>query len=64
MKNEFYKQINELFIKHPNDRDEYFELYECVKLILKAIDLQEQSNEVNKRLNELNQEKPEKKEEK
>lgn len=62
MKNEFYKQINELFIKHPNDRDEYWELYECIQLILKAIDLQEQSAEVNKKLNELNQEKPKKEE--
>ena len=59
MKNEFYKQINELFIKHPNDRDEYWELYRCIQLILKAIDLQEQSNEVNKKLNELNSDKKE-----
>lgn len=62
MKNEFYKQINELFIKHPNEKDEYRDLYECVQLILKAIDLQEQSAEVNKKLNELNQEKPKKEE--
>ena len=59
MKNEFYKQINELFIKHPNEKDEYPDLYECVTLILKAIDLQEQSNEVNKKLNELNSDKKE-----
>lgn len=61
MKNEFYKQINELFIKHPNEKDEYRDLYECVQLILKAIDLQEQSTEVNKKLNELNSEKKEEK---
>ena len=61
MKNEFYKQINEIFIKHPNEKDEYRDLYECVQLILKAIDLQEQSNEVNKKLNELNSDKKEKK---
>ena len=61
MKNEFYKQINEIFIKHPNEKDEYRDLYECVTLILKAIDLQEQSNEVNKKLNELNSEKKEQK---
>lgn len=59
MKNEFYKQINELFIKHPNEKDEYHELYEVIILILKAIDLQEQSNEINKKLNELNSEKKE-----
>ncbi|MBR3890509.1 MAG: hypothetical protein IKJ30_00380 [Bacilli bacterium] len=61
MKNEFYKQINEIFIKHPNEKDEYRDLYECVQLILKAIDLQEQSNEVNKKLNELNSDKKEEK---
>lgn len=61
MKNEFYKQINELFIKHPNEKDEYRDLYECVQLILKAIDLQEQSAEVNKKLNELNSDKKEEK---
>lgn len=61
MKNEFYKQINEIFIKHPNEKDEYRDLYECVQLILKAIDLQEQSNEVNKKLNELNSDKKEQK---
>lgn len=60
MKNEFYKQINEIFIKHPNEKDKYPELFECISLILKAIDLQEQSNEVNKKLNELNSEKKEK----
>lgn len=62
MKEEFYKQINEIFIKHPNERDEYPELFECISLILKAIDLQEQRNEVDKKLNELNQEKPKKEE--
>lgn len=61
MKNEFYKQINEIFIKHPNEKDEYRDLYECVQLILKAIDLQEQSNEVNKKLNELNSDKKDQK---
>lgn len=54
MKNEFYKQINEFFIMYPNLKDDYHELYEVITLILKAIDLQEQSNEVNKKLNELN----------
>ena len=61
MKNEFYKQINEIFIKHPNEKDEQRDLYECVQLILKAIDLQEQSNEVNKKLNELNSDKKDQK---
>ena len=60
MKNEFYKQVNEIFIAYPKLKDDYYELYECITLILKAIDLQEQSNEVNKKLNELNSEKKEK----
>lgn len=60
MKNEFYKQINEIFVAYPKLKDEYSDLYECITLILKAIDLQEQSNEVNKKLNELNADKKEK----
>ena len=60
MKNEFYKQINEIFIAFPKAKDMYPDLYECVTLILKAIDLQEQSNEVNQKLNELNSDKKEK----
>lgn len=59
MKNEFYKQINEMFISVPRFKDEYADLYEVITLILKAIDLQEQSNEVNKKLNELNSDKKE-----
>lgn len=59
MKNEFYKQINEMFVSVPRFKDEYADLYEVITLILKAIDLQEQSNEVNKKLNELNSEKKE-----
>lgn len=57
MKNEFYKQINEIFVMYPDLKDQYDKLYECITLILKAIDLQEQSNEVNKKLNELNADK-------
>jgi hypothetical protein len=60
MKNEFYVQMKECFIKHSDLKDDYPELYETIELIIKAIDLQEQSNEVNKKLNELNSEKKEK----
>ena len=59
MKDEFYKQVNELFIKHPNEKDEYVDLYEFITLVLKSRDLQEQANELNKRLNELNSDKKE-----
>lgn len=59
MKDEFYKQVNELFIKHPNEKDEYADLYEFITLVLKSRDLQEQANELNKRLNELNSDKKE-----
>ena len=44
MKDEFYKQVNELFIKHPNEKDEYVDLYEFITLVLKSRDLQEQAN--------------------
>ena len=59
MKNEFYKQIAEIFVAYPNLKDDYNELYEVVTLINQAIKLQEESNEINKKLNELNSDKNE-----
>lgn len=58
MKNEYYKQLVEIFVAYPNLKDDYRDLYEVITLINKAIELQEESNEINKQLNELNQEKP------
>ena len=60
MKNEFYKQIAEIFVAYPKLKDEYNDLYEVITLIIKAIELQEESNEINKKLNELNSDKKEK----
>ena len=60
MKNEFYKQIAEIFVMYPKLKDEYNDLYEVITLIIKAIELQEESNEINKKLNELNSDKKEK----
>lgn len=60
MKNEFYKQIAEIFIAYPNLKDDYNDLFEVITLINKAIELQDESNEINKKLNELNSDKKEK----
>lgn len=59
MKNDFYKQIAEIFVAYPNLKDDYNDLYEVVTLINEAIRLQEESNEINKKLNELNSDKNE-----
>lgn len=59
MKNEFYKQIAEIFVAYPKLKDEYNDLYEVITLINQAIKLQDESNEINKKLNELNQDKKE-----
>lgn len=61
MKNEFYKQIAEIFIAYPNLKEDYADLFEVITLINKAIELQDESNEINKKLNELNSDKKEKK---
>lgn len=43
----------------PKLKDEFHELYEVITLILKSFELQEQANEINKKLNELNSDKNE-----
>lgn len=59
MKPEYYKQVNDMFTMCPKLKDEFRELYEVITLILKSFDLQEQANEINKKLNELNSDKHE-----
>ena len=61
MKNEFYKDLLHIFETHEDLRNNYADLHEVIKLINKAIDLQDESQEVNKKLNELNQPKKEEK---
>lgn len=61
MKNEFYKDLKYIFETHEDLRQNYSDLNECIKLICKAIELQDESQEVNKKLNELNQPKKEEK---
>ena len=56
MKGKYYKDAHDMFEKYPEAKKEFKELYEVIELILHAIDLQEQSNEVNKKLSELNKE--------
>lgn len=56
MKNSYYRDLLHIFEMHEDLRNNYADLHEVIKLINKAIDLQEESNEVNKKLNELNSE--------
>ena len=61
MKKEFVDQMNEMFIKHSDLKDDYYELYEFVKTLKEANRLQEEIIEINKKLTELNTEKETKK---
>lgn len=56
MKSAYYIQVNQMFDRCPELKEEFKDLYEVIQLILHAIDLQEESNEVNKKLNEMNKE--------
>jgi len=60
MNNRYYKDLKIIFESHKVIRDEFPDLYETITLINKAIELQEESNEINKKLNELNADKKEK----
>lgn len=64
MNNRYYKEIAEIFILHPDLKNQYNDLYDVIRLINEAIKLQEESNEINKKLNELNQDKEDKKDKK
>lgn len=59
MKPEYYKQVRDMFTMCPKLKDQFYDLYEVITLILKSFDLQEQANEINKKLNELNSKKKE-----
>ena len=56
MKSEYYKDVYEMFQEYPEAQKKYSKLYEVIELILHAIDLQDESNKVNKKLSELNKE--------
>ena len=60
MKKEFVIQMNEVFTKHADLKDDYYELYEFVKTLKEAKRLQDEIVEVNKKLTELNTEKSKK----
>lgn len=55
MNNRYFKQLKEVFIKHPDLKDDYYDLYELITVINKSIDMQEEVNEINKKITELNE---------
>lgn len=60
MKKEFVEQMNEIFTRKADLKDEYYDLYDFVRTLKEAQRLQEEIIEVNKKLSELNTEKEEK----
>ena len=54
MNNKYFKELKEVFIKHPDLKDDYHDLYELITVINKSIDMQDEVNEINKRITELN----------
>lgn len=55
MNNKYFKELKECFIKHPDLKDDYHDLYELITVINKSIDMQEEVNEINKKITELNE---------
>ncbi len=62
MRNEYFIELKECFIKHPDLKDDYLDLYELITTINKSIDLQEQITEINNKITELNDRKSNKEE--
>lgn len=54
MNNKYFRELKEVFIKHPDLKDDYYDLYELITVINKSIDMQEEVNAINKRITELN----------
>ena len=55
MNNKYFRQLKEVFVKHPDLKDDYNDLYELITVINKSIDMQDEVNEINKRITELNE---------
>lgn len=56
MKSEYYKEVYDILSDHPEEREKHPKLTKVIELIIHAIELQDESNEVNKKLSELNKE--------
>lgn len=54
MNNKYFRELKEVFIKHPDLKDDYNDLYELITVINQSIDMQEEVNAINKRITELN----------
>lgn len=60
MKKEFVIQMNEIFTRKPDLKDEYHDLYEFVSTLKEAQRLEDEIMDLNKKLSELNTDKEEK----
>ena len=55
MNNKYFRELKEVFIKHPDLKDDYNDLYELIITINKSIDMQDDIEAINKRITELNE---------
>ena len=60
MKEEFWKELLDIFVSHDELKKEHRELYETICLIVKTTELHKELEELNKHLTELNTRKEEK----
>ena len=56
VKNSYYFELKEIFDNNENLKKDHEKLSETISTICKAIEVQEESVEINKKLNELNAE--------
>ena len=55
MNNKYFKELKECFIKHPDLKDDYHDLYELIITINQSIDMQADIEAINKKITELNE---------
>lgn len=56
MKNSYYFELKEIFENNEDLKNDHEKLFETISLICTAIEVQEESVKINKKLNELNSE--------
>lgn len=55
MNNKYFRELKECFIKHPDLKDDYHDLYELIITINQSIDMQADIEAINKKITELNE---------
>ena len=59
VKNSYYFELKEIFENNEDLKKDHEKLFETISLICTAIEVQEESVKINKKLNELNSEEKE-----